>query len=269
MKLDISIERREYWKQQGIKILLFAKWELRDQFRNRLLGGAWLFLQPLSYILIFTLVFSHLMNARLQQFDSPYAYSIYLISGMLLWNLMAGILQRLTNIYAEKASLIKKIPISLVLMPLYIPLVELVIFLIAGIFFGIFLISIHYSPTLYWLWIPTIVLLSVFFTYNLGLILGILSVFMPDLRNFIGILLQLAFWMTPIVYVDSILPTWVAEWLMFNPFYWGVSNMHKIILHGQAPDLALLVLLFGTGVIMAFFARYLQKRLEKDVRDLL
>lgn len=82
MKLDISIERKEYWKQQGIKILLFAKWELRDQFRNRLLGGAWLFLQPLSYILIFTLVFSHLMNARLQQFDSPYAYSIYLISGI-------------------------------------------------------------------------------------------------------------------------------------------------------------------------------------------
>ncbi|OQX08775.1 MAG: hypothetical protein BWK73_24490 [Thiothrix lacustris] len=269
MKLDISLERREYWKQQGVKILLFAKWELHDQFRNRLLGGAWLFLQPLSYILIFTLVFSHLMNARLQQFDSPYAYSIYLISGMLLWNLMAGILQRLTNIYSEKAGLIRKVPVSLALMPLYVPLVELVIFLIAGAFFGVFLIFIEYSPSYYWLWLPVIVLLSVFFTYSLGLILGILSVFMPDLRNFIGILLQLAFWMTPIVYVDSILPVWVNQWLVLNPFYWGVSNMHQIILHGQAPNLYLLALLLTAGIILALFARYLQKRLEKDVRDLL
>ena len=269
MRLDISPERWEHWQQQGRKILLFAKWELRDQFRNRLLGGAWLFLQPLSYIHIFTLVFSHLMNARLQQFDSPYAYSIYLISGMLLWNLMSGVLQRLMNIYPEKAGLIRKVPVSLVLMPLYVPLVELVVFVITWCFFGMFLVAIGYVPTLYWLWLPIIVLLSLMFAYNLGLILGILSVFMLDLRNFIAIILQLAFWATPIVYVKSILPPWVVEWLLLNPFYWGISNMHQIVLQGQAPDISLLLLLFGAGVIMAIVARYLQRQLEKDIRDLL
>lgn len=269
MRLDLSADRLGYWRRQGRSVLLFARWELRDQFSNRMLGGLWLFLQPLSYILIFTLVFSHLMNARLQQFDSPYAYSIYLVSGMLLWNLMAGVLQRLVNIFSEKAGLIRKVPVSLVLMPLYVPLVELVVFGIASVFFLVFLAVISHEPNIYWLWLPVVVLSGLLFAYSLGLVLAILSVFMPDLRNAVAIVLQLGFWMTPIVYVESILPEWVVGWMVLNPFYWGVSNMHRIVLYGQPPSFTLLFLLLACGLLLSLLARYLQHKLEKDVRDLI
>jgi lipopolysaccharide transport system permease protein len=250
-------------------ILLFARRELIDQYQHSLLGGLWLFLQPLSQILIFTLVFSQIMNAKLPMFDNPYAYTVYLISGILLWTMIANIIQRLSRVYEDKAALIKKVSLSLSLIPLFIPLVELVIFSISILFFIIFLWLIDYPFSFYWLLLPFLVGLVMSFTYVLGLILGLLSVFLPDIKTFVPIFIQLSFWLTPIVYISSILPTWVATWMQFNPFFWAIDSMHQIILHNQLPHLPYIAALIISTVILTVLARWLQQRLEKDIRDLI
>ena len=52
-----------------------------------MLGALWLVLQPLSMILVYTLVFSEVMKARMPDNTGPFAYSIYLCSGVLTWGL--------------------------------------------------------------------------------------------------------------------------------------------------------------------------------------
>ena len=66
-------------------VALFTRQTLVDPHHGSLLGVAWLLLLPLVHILIYTLVFSEFMGARLGASNNAYAYSLYLVPGLLLW----------------------------------------------------------------------------------------------------------------------------------------------------------------------------------------
>jgi len=251
-------------------LLNFAKQDIIDRYSGSILGGIWSFIIPLVNILIFALVFSKIMGAKLP-FNSAelseYGYSIYLVSGILAWNAFANILLRTTNIYKEKAGLIAKVNINLMLLPLYIIMTESVIFIISMGFFIIFLYLVDFPLNPYWLLIPIIYLLQTLFAYALGLLLATLSVFIKDIREFISIMLQLWFWFTPIVYVISILPDKLVYWFQLNPMYPIISAYRDIILMAQWPDMTAMSLFFIMASSLLFVSITLLKKLEKDLRD--
>jgi lipopolysaccharide transport system permease protein len=250
-------------------ILLFARQDLLDRHRDSLLGIFWVFLQPLAYILIYSLVFSELMKSRLTGFeDQPFAYTQYLISGLLVWMLMSNTISQLSAIYQTKAHIIRKIPVSLSIMPLYVPLVETVIYLFGMLVFALMLILMGQTITWYWLWLPVVLVLVLAVAYPFGLILGMLGVFLPDLRTATPIALQLVFWLTPIVYLAAILPESVQTFVHYNPFSWATESVQAIVLYQRSPQLGHLIALFFLAVVLLLTARWLQNRLEKDIRDL-
>lgn len=250
-------------------LLLFARQDLLDRHRDSLLGVFWVFLQPLAYILIYSLVFSGLMKSRLTGFeDQPFAYTQYLISGLLIWMLMTNTIVQLSSIYQTKAHIIRKIPVSLSIMPLYVPLVETVIYLVGMLAFALILVVMGQALTWYWLWLPIVLLLALLIAYPLGLIVGMLGVFLPDLRTATPIALQLLFWLTPIVYLSTILPESVQQIMHYNPFSWATASVQAIVLYHHAPQLNHLVAMSTLSLVLLFGARWLQRRLEKDIRDL-
>ncbi|EYS85166.1 ABC transporter permease [Cupriavidus sp. SK-4] len=250
-------------------MLLFARQELVDRHRGQLLGMAWLIIHPLCLILVFSTVFSHLMRARLGASSNPYAYTVYLIGGMLAWNLFANTLARLSTVYSAKAHLIRKVPVSLGLMPLHVLAVELVIYGISMGLFAAYLLVIGFPFTMAWLALPTVVGLLSAFAYGIGIVLGMLEVFLPDVRNIVAVVLQFGFWMTPVVYLPEILPSWARDLLLLNPVYWAVEAVHAIVLGGRLPAPAPLLglALLATGLLLA--ARWMKRRLERELRDLL
>lgn len=250
-------------------VVLFARQELIDRYRGSLLGAVWLFAQPLAMILIFTVVFSDLMGARLGQSADPYAYSIYLISGVLLWNAQANILMQLAQVFQVKAPLLKKVPMSLIWMPLYIPVVEGVTYLVSMAFFGVFLFWSGHPPGATVLLAPVVVALGFAGSYLTGFILGLLSVFLPDIRSALAVALQWLFWATPIIYLPDLLPDWLRGFVGWNPLYWGPQAMQEIFLHHSAPSPATAISMSGSLLLLLILARLLQRLLERDVRDLL
>lgn len=251
-------------------ILLFARQELLDRHKDSLMGVFWLFLQPLAYILIFSLVFSTLMKARLTGFENqPYAYTIYLVSGLLIWNLMANVLVQLSGVYQAKRALMQKVPVSLSLMPLYVPLTEGVIYALAMLMFALVLGLGGYAFSWHWLLIPIIAFMAMFFAYALGILLAMLSVFLPDIRTATPIVMQLLFWLTPIVYLSSLLPSSLQQWLWFSPFAVITDSLQQIVLYHALPDISRLLWLLALSLLLAGLARWMQKRLERDIRDLI
>jgi len=250
-------------------VILFARQELFDRYRNNILGRIWLILQPLIYILIFTLVFSGIMKTRLANFNDDYAYSIYLVSGLLIWTAVSNIIIRLSSVYQDKANLIKKIPINLLIMPLYIPLIEAAIYAISMLLFSIILVLIGYSFTALWLWLPLIVLLSFSFAYAIGLFFALLSPFIADIRTAVPVLFQLLFWITPIIYLPSIIPAQYRYLVEFNPFAGIVHNFQKVIFFQEIPSVNTIVITVILTVIMLICSYYLYSKLEKDIRDLI
>ena len=83
--------------------------EFEITYLNSALGAIWTVIHPLALITIYTLVFSKIMQARLPTFDGPYAYSIYLCTGILLWTLFSEIAMKAQAVFIEQANLLKKV----------------------------------------------------------------------------------------------------------------------------------------------------------------
>ena len=76
------------WSYRGF-ILGSVRREFQAKYRNSLLGSLWSIIQPLSMIVVYTVIFANVMRAKLPGVDSSIAYSIYLCAGTLTWGLFA------------------------------------------------------------------------------------------------------------------------------------------------------------------------------------
>ena len=251
-------------------LLNFTRQDLIDRYSGSILGGAWSFILPLVNILIFVLVFSKIMGAKLAIFGvefTQYGYSIYLVAGILAWTAFANSVSRITNIFKEKAGLIAKVNISLSILQVYILLTETIIFIISMTFFAFFLWLIDFPISWHWLLIPLLFLLQQLLAYSLGFIFATLSVFIRDIREFVNVIIQLWFWCTPIVYVIDIIPEFAQKLFYFNPLFIIVSAYREVIIFHRFPELYPLGILLVISLILFFLAFYLFQKLERDVRD--
>lgn len=254
-------------------LLQFTRQDLIDRHASSALGALWSFILPLVNILIFTLIFSSIMGAKLQMAGlatlGHYSYSVYLITALLAWNCFASTTTRLTNILHEKAGLITKVRLSIYSLPLFVPLTETILYLISMGFFTIFLLLIEFDWTAAWLWWPLIFIIQQLLAYALGFIFAILSVFIRDIREFVGILMQLWFWMTPIVYVPDIIPPAWQSLLTINPYYHIAQSLRSTMIAGETPPLLPLVAILAGALALLLLGYWLARRLERDIRDFL
>ena len=96
-----------------------------------------------------------------------------------------------------------------------------------------------------------------------------LTVFIRDLKEIVGIILQLWFWFTPIVYVREILPEFVRRIMVFNPAYIFIESYQRIFVFNDIPSVKSLLLLAVLTHLMLGLAYLTFRFLEKDVRDFL
>lgn len=254
-------------------LLHFVRQDLIDRHASSALGALWTLLLPLANILIFTLVFSSIMGMRLEGMGmeslGPYSYSVYLVTGLLAWLCFANTLTRITQVFHDKASLIVKVRLSLFTLPLYILISETIIYLISMTFFAIFLWLIDFQWSWYCLWLPLIFIVQQLLAYGIGLICAVLSVFLRDIKEAVGVITQFWFWLTPVVYVVTILPQRWLPLFEFNPVYHTTRAMRDALILGQTPDLTSLAVVAGAGLVLLACGLIIGKKLERDIRDFL
>lgn len=249
----------------------FVRQDLIDRHASTSLGVLWTFLLPLSQILIFTLIFSSIMGMRLEALGMEqlgrFSYSVYLVVGLLAWLAFAAIVNRCGGVYQEKAALITKVQLPLNTLPLYVPVTETVIYLIGMGFFAIFLLMIGFEWSLAWLWWPVIYAVMLLMAYAIGLCVAVLSVFLRDIREVVGIVLQIGFWLTPIVYVKDMVPDQWHWMYQVNPIYHLVDALRVSLIMGQTPALLPLVLISVGSIVLLMLGMLAGRKLERDIRD--
>lgn len=223
------------WAYRGF-ILGSVKREFQSKYRNSLLGAAWTIINPLAMIVVYTVIFSQIMRAKLPGIDSSFAYSIYLCAGTLTWGLFAEIVGRGQNIFLDNANLLKKISFPRMCLPVIAVLNAGVNFsIVFGLFLG-FLVVAGFWPGLVSVAVIPVLIVQLLFAIGLGMTLGVLNVFFRDVGQFFGIFLQFWFWFTPVVYPATILPAPVQPLMAWNPLYSLVQAYQGIFVSGQWPD---------------------------------
>ncbi len=223
------------WTYRGFVAGSVAR-EFQTKYRSSVLGAAWNIVQPLGMILIYTLIFSEIMMAKLPNVEGVFAYSIYLCSGLLTWGLFAEVIGRSQGIFIENANILKKINFPRFCLPLIVMSSAIMNF---GIVFGLFTaftILTGTFPGLAYLGLLPVLGILIAFAIGLGVTLGVLNVFFRDVGQFVGLILPFWFWLTPIVYPPSILPASMTELVANNPMTTLIGACQAIMVTGTWPD---------------------------------
>lgn len=256
------------WAYRGF-ITGSVKREFQSKYRNSLLGAAWTVLNPLAMIIVYTVIFSQVMRAKLPGVDTTFAYSIYLCAGVLTWGLFAEIIGRGQGVFLEHANLIKKLSFPRICLPIIVILNAGLNFAIIFSLFSLFLVISGNFPGWSYLAVFPVLLVQILFSIGLAIIIGVLNVFFRDVGHFFGIFLQFWFWFTPVVYPETILPARVKPLMALNPMATMIAAYHEILVQRRWPDwLSLLpVALLSVGLCL-FALRLFRKRSGEMVDEL-
>lgn len=258
---------RAAWRYRG-----FVMSSIVNDFRSRLarsrLGTAWIVLQPLAQALIFATILSGVLASRLQGVDNKYAYAVYLLSGILCWNLFAEIVTRCLSVFIENASLLKKMQFPRISLPLIVVGSALVNNLALLAVLLLLLPILGFVPTLHWFWLPVLIALTVALATGIGLLLGTLNVFARDIGQVMAVVLQFWFWITPIVYPMNVLPNAFKTSLTFNPMAPLVMAYHNIIVYQRSPGAELWVPALAAALFLSL-AFVVFRRASAEMVDVL
>jgi lipopolysaccharide transport system permease protein len=245
-----------------------VKREFQTKYRNSLLGAAWTVLNPLAMIVIYTVIFSQVMRAKLPDLDSTFAYSVFLCSGLLTWGLFAEITQRAQGVFLEHANLIKKLNFPRMTLPVIVVLSASINFVIIICLFFAFLLLIDNWPGWVVLGAVPVLGVQVAFSVGLGITLGVLNVFFRDVGQFFGIAITFWFWLTPIVYPAAILPEWVRDILLaWNPMAPVIGAYQTIFAYSRWPDWGSLLIPTVLAVLLCLLGLHLFRKRAGEMVD--
>ena len=271
--LNVPIKRHlknitSIWEYRDF-ILSTVKRELQSKYRNSLLGAAWTFINPLCMILVYTFVFSKVMQAKLPGASdySPFHYSIYLCSGIFTWGLFAEIITRSVSIFMDNSTLLKKVAFPRICLPVIITLSSTLNFFIVLAIFTIFILIIGNFPGLAYVGILPLLLILISFASGLGITLGVLNVFFRDIGQFTSILLQFWFWLTPIVYSADILPSSAKLVVTLNPIAPLIAGFQDIFVARVPPNPYTLIYPVVVSSLLCLTALILFRTHSADIVD--
>ena len=248
-------------------ILGSIKREFASRYRNSMLGAAWLVLQPLAQILVYTLIFASVMRTRLPGIDSTFGYSIFLCAGILTWGLFAEIVGRSQNMFIDNANLLKKLSFPRIILPIIVVLSACLGFAIIFSLFTVFLVISDSFPGWVYLALAPILLVHVVFALGLGMNIGVLNVFFRDVGHIFGIVLQFWFWLTPIIYPLTTLPDWAQQLIMLNPMTPIILVYQGILVRGELPHWQQLIPVFIAGLLLCAVGLQLFRKRAGEMVD--
>lgn len=210
--------------------------EFRSRYLNTAFGAFWLLLSPFAMILVYTLIFSQVMQSRLPGSQDPFSYSIYLCAGLLPWQWFTDLLSRNVGIFVEHAGIIKKSSFPRLALPVISFIASACNFMLIAGLFVVFLLLMGRWPGWSVLSLIPLFALQSALALGVGVGLGVLNVFFRDIGQVVGIILQFWFWLTPIVYPVASLPQNVRDYLSWNPVYPLIEAYHTVLLGQGLPN---------------------------------
>jgi lipopolysaccharide transport system permease protein len=239
--------------------------EIRVQYKQSILGVAWAILQPLSLMIIFTIVFSVIVN--IPTGDIPYPLFSY--TAVLPWTFFATSITMGVPSLVSNLNLVTKVSMPREIFPVSTVLASLFNFLIASILFVGMLF--YYNVSLNWnfFWIFPLLCIQIILTIAVVLTGSAINVLYRDIRFIIPLAIQLWMYATPIIYPLEMIPEKIKPLFYLNPMTVVIIGYRQVILSGLAPNIELTILAFALSSFFLIFSFILFKKLEPIFADII
>ncbi len=225
-------------------------------------------LQPALMLALYFLVFGFILRVRVAPGSGPGDFAIYLMSGMLPYLALSEAIQRASTSLADNRSLLDQavfpaevMPFAGVLGSSFTEIIGLVILIAVELALG-------HSLTLWLLLLPVLVLLRIAMTLGLSCLVSVLTVFIPDLREVLGFLLNAWMFLTPIFYLPASVPPAMRFSLQFNPLNQLIEAYRDALFGLPGEGAAMLKAAVWAVCILCFGVWFFRKTINR-ARDLL
>ena len=272
LKPLVPLSEQQWAKLSLLKILVQRDMEAR--YKGSVLGNLWPLLNQLAQLLIYTYVFSIVLQVKLSLKGMPegnsFVFGLWLFAGLLPWLAFSSGLIQASSTVVGQPNLVKKVvfPLSLLpLVPILSNFLESTFGLMALIAFVV-LLNNALHPTLLLLplvWVPQLLL-----TAGLGYLTAGLTIFIRDIPQTLIVLLNLWFYATPLIYPAELIPQPFQQWVFWlNPMA-AIGEMYRdVVLVGEVTHWGEWGV--ATGLSLAVFAAGLwcYKKLRPAFADVL
>lgn len=248
------------------ELLYFLVWrDVLTRYKQTAIGAAWVILQPLITMLIFTLVFSRL--AKVPSDGIP--YPIFAFAALLPWSYFAQALAKTSGSVVSSANLVTKIYFPRLLIPLaaaLAPIVDLIFsFLVLLVLMGWYKVV----PSWGLLALPVFMALAVLTALAVGLCASALNVRYRDVGSIIPFVAQAWMYVSPVAYPVSMVPEQWRLLYSLNPMVGVIEGFRWALLGTASPDPAILVVSSSVVLALCLAGIIYFKKMEQSFADVI
>src|SRR5262245_43727341 len=211
-------------------LVMMTRRDLLLRYKQTIMGFGWSILMPVTYMIVFSVIFT-----RVVKLETGVPYPIYAYAGLLPWNFFASSLRFAVSSLTANPTLVTKVYFPREILPFSVILVSLVDFAVGSvvlvglmIYYGV---GIHAAV----LFLPVVLVVQIMFTAGVTLILAMGNLFYRDVKYLIEILITLWMFATSVVYPVSKIGGWTGAALKLNPMTTIIDAYRSVLLHGQLP----------------------------------
>ncbi len=246
-------------------LLTLSVHRIRVRYKQSVLGLAWAILQPLTLMLIYTVIFS--LVAKIQTEGTPYAVFAY--AALLPWTYFSTAVTNSTSGLVSHAQLVTKVYFPREILPLSYVFAALFDFVIASSVMAGLLLYYHVSLTANALYAVPIILVLTLFATSVALFFSATQVRFRDIGVAVPLLLQLWMFASPVVYPLSAVPAKWRSFYLLNPMVGIVENFRRVIVQGGTPDFYSLGMSALIAVVLLPASYIYFKHVEATVADII
>lgn len=254
---------REIWQYRQM-IFSLVKRELRGRYKGSFLGFLWTFLNPLLQLVVYTIVFSVIMRAGIED------YYLFLFVALIPWIMFSTSVAGGCSCILNHKDMVTKIyfprevlPIAHVTTAMVNMLYSFIVVFIVVLFAGV-----QVQPMAL-LCLPVIVVVEYILSIGMALITSSLTVFFRDLEHIMGILVMSWQFLTPVMYSVDQVPEELWPIFQFNPMTQVITAYRDILYYGTMPHIATLstALIWGVISVLLGFVIFqiLQRRFAEEL----
>lgn len=232
--------------------------ELRGKYKASVLGFLWTFLNPLFQLSIYTVVFSVILRAGIEDFY------LYLFVGLVPWNFFSASVAGGAACVVSQENLIKKIYFPRMVLPISCVTSAFVNMLLTSIITFVFiLISGRGINIQALLWFPIIALIEYIFALGICMLSSAMTVFFRDLEYLLGIIMMAWMYLTPIMYTIDIVPEELRYLFKLNPMTSIITAYQDILYYRRVPHFQTLITASTIGIVFLLLGSIVFDKLQK------
>lgn len=259
-----------FWKNFSL-VKVLVKREVIGRYRGSFMGILWSFFNPLFMLAVYTFVFGVIFKSKWNtESSSQTEFALVLFAGLIVFNLFAESINRAPMLILSNVNYVKKVVFPLEILPivslgsaLFHSSVSWVVWLSAYcIFFGI--------PHATVMLLPIVVLPLIFFILGISWWLASLGVYLRDVSQFVGIIVTVLMFLSPIFYPASALPEGAFRSILsLNPLTNVVEQVREVMFWGKLPDISRTLFTLTVSIAVAVLGFVWFQKTRKGFADVI